>query len=132
MRMLFDVFDFALKAGVVKPGQDTPPETAELYKRLMHEEFKEFQDAITDKDKFDACLDLIWVTLGYCICRHWGVVGGWAEVARTNQEKFQLDPLTGNIRRRADGKILKPDNWQPPDLTPFLNGEGPQQNIEEK
>ena len=30
-----------------------------------------------------------------------------------------LDTLTGEIRKRDDGKILKPDDWTPPNLEPF-------------
>jgi hypothetical protein len=37
---------------------------------------------------------------GYDIC------GAWDEVVRTNMQK--VDSTTGKVRRREDGKILKP------------------------
>ena len=44
--------------------------------------------------------------------------GAWNEVMRTNFAK--IDPVTGKVRKREDGKVLKPESWQPPNLTPFL------------
>lgn len=61
--------------------------------------------------------------IGYCIARTWGIFGGWAEVTRSNFDKFQVDVVTGDIKRRPDGKILKPDTWTGPELKPFLDGE---------
>jgi predicted HAD superfamily Cof-like phosphohydrolase len=37
---------------------------------------------------------------------------GWETVIRSNMAK--VDPETGRVRRRADGKILKPDGWEAP------------------
>jgi predicted HAD superfamily Cof-like phosphohydrolase len=42
----------------------------------------------------------------------------WAEVARSNLAK--IDPTTGKVTKRADGKVLKPEGWTPPNLTPFI------------
>jgi predicted HAD superfamily Cof-like phosphohydrolase len=44
--------------------------------------------------------------------------GGWKEVMRTNFAK--IDKETGKVRKREDGKVLKPVGWTPPDLKPFL------------
>jgi predicted HAD superfamily Cof-like phosphohydrolase len=33
----------------------------------------------------------------------------------------KVDPETGKVRRReSDGKILKPEGWQPPNMTKFI------------
>jgi hypothetical protein len=34
----------------------------------------------------------------------------------------KIDPETGMVRRRSDGKILKPEGWQPPKLEELLKG----------
>lgn len=41
----------------------------------------------------------------------------WREVANSNVAKVASD---GTVRRRADGKILKPDGWQPPNIDRVL------------
>jgi predicted HAD superfamily Cof-like phosphohydrolase len=43
----------------------------------------------------------------------------WNEVMRTNFAK--IDPETGKVRKREDGKVLKPEGWTPPDLAPFTS-----------
>jgi predicted HAD superfamily Cof-like phosphohydrolase len=45
----------------------------------------------------------------------------WKEVMSTNFAK--IDRVTGKVRRREDGKVLKPSGWVPPDLKPFIKGE---------
>jgi hypothetical protein len=37
---------------------------------------------------------------------------------KSNESKIDLD--TGKVRKREDGKVLKPEGWKPPNLTPFL------------
>jgi predicted HAD superfamily Cof-like phosphohydrolase len=44
--------------------------------------------------------------------------GAWEEVMRTNAAKVDLD--TGKVIKREDGKILKPLNWTPPNLAPYI------------
>jgi predicted HAD superfamily Cof-like phosphohydrolase len=44
--------------------------------------------------------------------------GAWREVMSTNFAK--IDKETGKVRKREDGKVLKPLNWQPPQLESFL------------
>ena len=96
-------------------------ENAELYARLIAEEYQEFMDARKDMDEaeqLDACMDMIWVILGYSLMKGYDISGAWNDVVKTNMAK--VDPLTGKVRRREDGKILKPEGWQPPDMTKFL------------
>lgn len=112
MKPYYDVKKFAGLVGAQNP---------ELYAKLVDEEYKEFLDAPDDANKLQEAVDLIWVTLGYCITRGWDVPGAWEELARANMDKIQLDE-NGQLKRRADGKILKPENWQKPDFTPFVNG----------
>jgi predicted HAD superfamily Cof-like phosphohydrolase len=46
------------------------------------------------------------------------VNGAWEEVKRSNLDK--IDYETGKVIRRADGKILKPEGWTPPNLESFV------------
>jgi len=82
--------------------------------------FKEFIDAHWNRDEvemLDGCMDLIWVTLGFCHMKGYDVVGAWDEVLKSNMAK--VDPVTRKVKRREDGKILKPEGWKPPDLSKF-------------
>ena len=45
--------------------------------------------------------------------------GAWNEVFQTNLAK--IDPQTGKVTKRDDGKVLKPDGWKAPELKPFLS-----------
>jgi predicted HAD superfamily Cof-like phosphohydrolase len=98
------------------------PAQATLYRGLISEEFGELCEAEVAADEveeFDAVLDLIVVLMGYGFSRGWPMNDGWAEVMRSNMAK--IDPRTGAVRRREDGKILKPEGWTPPDLASILN-----------
>jgi hypothetical protein len=44
--------------------------------------------------------------------------GAWKEVMKTNFAK--IDYETGKVRKREDGKVLKPVGWVPPNLKPFV------------
>jgi len=92
-------------------------EQSELYETLIAEELEEFTDAVYANDAvgtLDACMDMIWVILGYCYSRGFKIDDAWNEVARSNLAK--IDSKTGKVLKREDGKILKPDNWSPPNL----------------
>lgn len=108
-------------------GQNTPPactaedSQAKLYKKLIVEEFAEFIEADIDGDdveRLDACFDMIWVIVGYMKSRGWDCERAWDEGAKSNLSK--IDPATGLVRRREDGKILKPDGWKEPDFSQFV------------
>jgi predicted HAD superfamily Cof-like phosphohydrolase len=45
--------------------------------------------------------------------------GAWKEVMKTNFAK--IDSETGKVRKREDGKVLKPIGWVPPELAPFVS-----------
>jgi len=112
-----DVKDF-----IIACEQVSDAETPYLYQKLMAVlNSGEFLKAVTFSDEvatLDACMDLIWVTLGYCIHKGYDITGAWNEVARSNMAK--VDPETGKVKRRSDGKILKPADWTPPNLAPFV------------
>jgi len=94
---------------------------SDLYKELIKEEIDEFWEADAandDVERLDACFDMIWVIVGYARSRGWDMDKAWAHGAATNLSK--IDPVTGLVRRREDGKILKPEGWTPPDFAPFV------------
>ena len=116
MGMPLDVMLF-LQACDQKPSQ----ENVNLYTKLITEEYKEFIEACSnndDSEALDACMDMIWVILGFCHMQKYDIVGAWDEVVKTNMAK--VDPATGKVRRREDGKILKPEGWKPPDMTKYV------------
>ena len=93
-----------------------------LYLDLMEEEWKELQVALANKDRveqLDALLDFIVVTTGAIHSAGFDGEGGWKEVMRTNFAK--IDKETGKVRKREDGKVLKPLGWTPPDLEPYMS-----------
>jgi predicted HAD superfamily Cof-like phosphohydrolase len=91
-----------------------------LYSNLIVEEYEEFLQACfqdNDTERLDACMDMIWVILGYCYMKGYNVEGAWNEVARSNLAK--INPATGKVIKREDGKVLKPEGWTPPSLEQF-------------
>lgn len=63
-------------------------------------------------EMFDGAVDLHVVTLGFGVAMDLPMAEGWDAVLDTNLVK--VDPTTGLVRRRADGKVLKPEGWVPP------------------
>jgi predicted HAD superfamily Cof-like phosphohydrolase len=103
----------------VKPIGET--DQSKLYKKLIDEEYHEFLEAFYTDDtveEIDACFDMMWVIIGYMKSRGWDCENIWDEGAKSNLSK--IDPNTGLVRRREDGKILKPEGWKPPDFTKFV------------
>ena len=90
----------------------------DLYSHLIEEEYDEFLFSMNDEEALDACMDLIWVILGYCYMKGWNVDGAWNEVARSNLAK--IDSKTGKVLKSFDGKVMKPKGWKAPNLKPFL------------
>lgn len=109
-----DVKTFMLACDQLKEVETDAP----LYWRLIKEEFDELTDASTRVEELDACMDLIWVILGYAHARGFNVEGGWNEVTRSNMSK--IDPETGKVNKREDGKVMKPATFSPPNLEPFI------------
>ncbi len=64
---------------------------------------------------YDAVIDLLVVVIGTGIAYGLELNDGWEEVHKTNMAKFGPGG-----RRRADGKWLKPPNWQPPKLREII------------
>lgn len=89
-----------------------------LYKTLIAEEVKELNEATSQVDELDALIDILVVTIGAIHSMGADGEGAWKEVMRSNFAKIDKD--TAKVRKREDGKVLKPLNWQPPELSQFL------------
>ena len=102
-------------------GQSTQSENVEQYKlyfNLIKEEVKELEESTTMEDDLDALIDILVVTIGAIHSMGADAEGAWKEVMRTNFAK--IDKETGKVRKREDGKVLKPVGWTPPNLKPYI------------
>lgn len=120
-KVFTDVSVFLHAVGQTTPNKPTgKTDLSNLYKKLIDEEYHEFLEAYytnDDAEQIDACFDMMWVIVGYMKSRGWDCEAIWDEGAKSNLSK--IDPTTGLVRRREDGKILKPEGWQPPNFKPF-------------
>ena len=102
-----------------------------MYLGLIKEEFDELmvaqgydlktmeQGPISDNvETLDALIDILVVTIGAIHSAGYDAEGAWKEVMKTNFAK--IDHETGKVRKREDGKVLKPMGWKAPELEPFL------------
>jgi len=92
-----------------------------MYLDLIREETDELEEAIQDNDKveqLDALIDILVVTMGAVRAAGWDGEAAWKEVMDTNFAK--IDPDTGKVIKRADGKVLKPEGWKAPELAQFI------------
>jgi predicted HAD superfamily Cof-like phosphohydrolase len=94
-----------------------------MYVKLIDEEHQELLEATLADDQvqqLDALIDILVVTIGAIHSMGADGEGAWKEVMATNFAK--IDRETGKVRKREDGKVLKPIGWTPPNLSPFLKG----------
>jgi len=92
-----------------------------LYTNLITEEQQELLEATLSDDRveqLDALIDILVVTIGAIHSMGADAEGAWKEVMTTNLAKIDRD--TGKVRKREDGKVLKPVGWTPPNLEPYL------------
>ena len=94
---------------------------SEMYLGLIVEEMQELSVAVNDNDRveqLDALIDILVVTIGAIHSGGFDAEDAWKEVMKTNFAK--IDHETGKVRKREDGKVLKPTGWTPPNLGPFV------------
>ena len=106
-----------------------------LYLKLIKEEYNELLEAqglnqnldrigylpVDKVETLDALIDIMVVTVGALQSLGVDAEGAWKEVMSTNFAK--IDSLTGRVRKREDGKVMKPTGWQPPELSKYINRE---------
>ena len=92
-----------------------------MYLKLIDEEVGELHQAVLAGDRveqLDALIDIMVVTIGAIHSIGADGEGAWKEVMNTNFAK--IDRVTGKVRKREDGKVLKPVGWTPPQLAGYL------------
>jgi predicted HAD superfamily Cof-like phosphohydrolase len=93
----------------------------DLRQALLTEEYQEYLDAETNLDLVeiaDALADMVYIIYGTAWTYGIPLDAVIQEVHRSNMTK--IDPNTGTVLRRADGKILKPVSFSPPDIPSIL------------
>ena len=101
--------------------QPASEENYKMYLTLIDEEVGELEEAVMANDRveqLDALVDILVVTMGAIRAGGFDGEGAWKEVMNTNFAK--IDPDTGKVRKREDGKVLKPEGWKAPELAQFL------------
>ena len=91
-----------------------------MYLKLIDEEVGELHQAVlanNQVEQLDALIDILVVTIGAIHSAGFNCESAWQEVMRSNFAKIGED---GKVRKREDGKVLKPVGWTPPDLKPFV------------
>lgn len=91
---------------------------------LIDEEYEELIAAVKDNDAvgiFDALGDMVYVIYGMAIEMGGNLDAVVEEIHRSNMTKLDED---GNPILRADGKILKGSNYEPPNIAKSLGIEG--------
>ena len=92
-----------------------------MYVKLIDEEHQELLEATLTEDRveqLDALVDILVVTIGAIHSMGADAEGAWKEVMATNFAK--IDRETGKVRKREDGKVLKPLGWTAPQLAQFI------------
>jgi len=106
----------------VKGGDFDRFDVTQLRQDLLQEEVVEYFDAELVDDlvgTVDGLLDIIVIAWGTLL----SYVGeGRAKAAAAEVARSNLDKVRGEIKRRLDGKILKPEGWEPPDIAGVLEG----------
>ena len=77
----------------------------------------------------DACIDSIYVInqLMYSM----GIPANEIFAAVHSANMAKVDPVTGLVRRREDGKVLKPEGWKAPDVWQILADASSKQHFAE-
>ena len=95
----------------------------ELQFGLIQEEFSEFRDEYeteldggTQENQLKELADLVFVCYQYAAARGWNLDVAMRRVFESNMSKL----VDGKPLRRADGKVLKGPNYQPPILEDLL------------
>jgi len=121
MSMFTDVraFHRAFEQRVGDKPELPDPAERDLRVKLLREEFREYIDAETDHDIVeiaDALADIIYIVCGTAVSYGIPLDDIFEEVHASNMAKL----VDGKVIRRADGKIQKPEGWEPPDIERIL------------
>lgn len=116
-----DVKDFQTAFGQLVGEKPELPGLNErcLRIRLLEEEFEEYMTAEGNDDIVeitDALADLIYIACGTAVSYGIPLDKVFEEVHRSNMAKL----VDGKPLYREDGKVMKPEGWQPPNIEKIL------------
>ena len=92
-----------------------------MQQALIAEEYIEFMNAFMNQgyeEELKELADLIYVCFQYAENMEWDLEEALDRVHKSNMSKLGLD---GKPIRRADGKVLKGPEYQPPILKDLVN-----------
>lgn len=100
--------------------QMLPDERMVLRYTLMSEENEEYVEAETETELADALGDMLYVLVGTILEHgmHHKIEEVFSEIHRSNMTKV----VDGKVVRRRDGKILKPETYEKPNIESILKG----------
>jgi len=121
MSMFTDVkaFQRAFEQRVGEKPELPSKEERDLRKKLLAEEYSEYVVAEYNNDLVeiaDALADIIYIACGTAVSYGIPLDDIFEEVHASNMAKL----VDGKVIRRADGKIQKPEGWEPPDIERIL------------
>lgn len=120
--MYKDVYDFHKAFELTIGSEPMLPEDVsirDLRIDLLQEEFEEYLEAEEKADIVgiaDALADIIYIACGTAVAYGIPLDKVFEEVHRSNMAKL----VDGKVIRRADGKVLKPEGWNPPNIAGIL------------
>ena len=102
-------------------GIESSETQVEMQKSLIDEEWSEFHESFhlgTDEEELKELCDLVYVCYQYAANLGWDLDEAMDRVHKSNMSKLGED---GKPLYRADGKVLKGPNYQPPNLEDLIN-----------
>ncbi len=99
------------------PTLNVDQNTPILRCNLIQEELNEFKEAMKNSNIFeiaDALADLLYVVYGAAVTYGIDIEPVFQEVHRSNMTKI-------GGHKRKDGKWMKPDTYEPPNLLPIIH-----------
>tara|TARA_E500000331_G_scaffold356773_1_gene416161 strand:+ start:3137 stop:3490 length:354 start_codon:yes stop_codon:yes gene_type:complete len=117
--MIKDVDAFLNKFGLKYDGlaRSLPANTRRERIRHLEEELREYRQAKSVSEEFDALIDLIYLAIGTARMQGLDLEVGWDRVHQANMRKIKK----GDTDYKAG--IKKPEGWVKPDLTDLTNGD---------
>jgi len=114
--------DFHEKFGLTINDTPTIPgdDVLQFRVNLINEEAEEFEQAAKARnlvEMADALADVIYVALGAAVSLGIDLAPVFEEVHRSNMTKVWSD---GHVRRREDGKVIKPPTYSPANIAQEL------------
>jgi predicted HAD superfamily Cof-like phosphohydrolase len=116
-----DVKDFHIAFGQRVGEKPELPDISEreLRMSLLVEEYAEYLKAESENDIVeiaDALADMIYIICGTAVSYGIPLDVIYDEVHQSNMNKL----VDGKVIRREDGKVKKPEGWQPPDIRKII------------